>query len=293
MPADNLDNADWNSLRDFVVLVERQTLTAAAEALGVQHSTVSRHIAQLESALGLHLFDRIGKRYLLTAEGRQLYDKAQDIAKNIRLLQRSAREQREAVSEVVLSAPPAVIHSLLPPYLREFHARHPRIRLILDSNSGFSDLHRREADIALRMSRPQAPDLAVRPLRSVHFGFYARARYLAQTDRADWCFFSLTVRNRFTRWADAHLENERVILAANDFSVIKQLICDGLGIGFLPDYAVRPEDGLLPAALNGDHPETLEETLYLVMHEDVRRTRAVRAAADFWTETLSQTARES
>ena len=57
---------DWNSIRHFTTLVEKQTLTAAAEHLGVQHSTVSRQIAQLENALGLRLFDRIGKRYLLT-----------------------------------------------------------------------------------------------------------------------------------------------------------------------------------------------------------------------------------
>ena len=67
---------DWNGIRHFTTLVEKQTLTAAAEHLGVQHSTVSRQIAQLENALGLRLFDRIGKRYLLTPEGERLYRQA-------------------------------------------------------------------------------------------------------------------------------------------------------------------------------------------------------------------------
>ena len=65
---------DWNSIRHFTTLVEKQTLTAAAEHLGVQHSTVSRQIAQLENALGLRLFDRIGKRYLLTPLRGNLYN---------------------------------------------------------------------------------------------------------------------------------------------------------------------------------------------------------------------------
>ena len=50
---------DWNGIRHFTTLVEKQTLTAAAEHLGVQHSTVSRQIAQLENALGLRLFAHV------------------------------------------------------------------------------------------------------------------------------------------------------------------------------------------------------------------------------------------
>ncbi|MFC2292037.1 MAG: LysR family transcriptional regulator, partial [Kingella oralis] len=63
---------DWDDLHCFTVLVEKQTLTAAAETLGVQHSTISRRIARLEATLGLRLFDRIGRRYLLTDEGARI-----------------------------------------------------------------------------------------------------------------------------------------------------------------------------------------------------------------------------
>ena len=71
---------DWDDLHHFAVLVEKQTLTAAAEALGVQHSTVSRRIARLEATLGLRLFDRIGRRYLLSEDGARIYAQAQEIA---------------------------------------------------------------------------------------------------------------------------------------------------------------------------------------------------------------------
>ena len=84
-------NLDWNDLQHFVTLVEQETLTAAAEALGVQHSTVSRRIAQLEGALGVRLFDRIGKRYLLTENGTRIHAQAQELAKDILTLQHLAR----------------------------------------------------------------------------------------------------------------------------------------------------------------------------------------------------------
>ncbi len=278
---------DWNDLHYFVVLVEQQTLTAAAEMLEVQHSTVSRRIVQLENTLGLRLFDRIGKRYVLTEGGRRIYVQAQDISKNINLLQRSAREQREEVVEVVMTAPPAVIQELIPPHLAAFHASHPRIRLILDSSVGFSNLHQRQADIALRMSRPAQNDLVARALRPVHFGFYACASYLAATARADWQFLAFTVDNRFNRWAADLLEHERIILACNHFYLLKQSILNGQGIGLLPDYAARADDRLVPVAIHGNTPETLPETLYLVMHEEVRRSPSVRAVADFWVQALA------
>ena len=87
---------NWDDLLYFHILVSQQTLTAAAETLGVQHSTVSRRIARLEATLGLRLFDRMGRRYLLTADGARIHEQTQDIAIRMNTLMRTAREQREA-----------------------------------------------------------------------------------------------------------------------------------------------------------------------------------------------------
>ena len=118
-------------------------------------------------------------------------------------------------------------------------------------------------------------------------GFYACASYLAATARADWQFLAFTVDNRFNRWAADLLEHERIILACNHFYLLKQSILNGQGIGLLPDYAARADDRLVPVAIHGNTPETLPETLYLVMHEEVRRSPSVRAVADFWVQALA------
>ena len=156
---------DWDDLHHFAVLVEKQTLTAAAEALGVQHSTVSRRIARLEATLGLRLFDRIGRRYLLSEDGARIYAQAQDIAVGMNTLLRTAREQREEMAEVVISAPPLVAKGLLMPHFAAFTRRHANIRLVLQSDAQISNLHARQADIALRTVRPTQNDLVVRRLR--------------------------------------------------------------------------------------------------------------------------------
>jgi len=126
---------DWNDVHHFTVLVERETLTAAAEALNVQHSTVSRRIERLEQTLGLRLFDRIGKRYLLTEDGARLYQHARGLATDMQQLGRIARETVQAMSKVIVSAPPLIATGLLMPHFAEFRRRQPRICLTLQTVS--------------------------------------------------------------------------------------------------------------------------------------------------------------
>lgn len=279
---------DWNAVRHFTALVEQETLTAAAEYLNVRHSTVSRQIAQLESALGLRLFDRIGKRYLLTADGERLYRHAGELCKNMRVLQRVAREQAAARHSVAVSAPPFVARLLLMPHLAGFYRRHADIRLIIQSHAALADLHERQADIALRLVRPVQNDLAVRRLMPFSYGIYGHTGYLKTTRREDWRFVHIDVDARHSRWfAEQIGEDADIVFTSNDFAVVKQAVADGIGIGLLPDFAVSPADGLQKTTLLAGEPmPELPAEIYLVMHEDVRRSPSVRAVADFIGEVL-------
>lgn len=284
-----MNTPDWNDIHYFITLVEKQTLTAAAETLNVGHSTVSRRIARLETIFGLRLFDRIGKRYLPSEHGRRIYLQACELSKNMAVLQRVVREQGEAAAEVVVTAPPAVICGLLPLHLPAFYTAHPHIRLVLQSSTQLFDLHRRQADIALRFSYPARNDLAVRRLRTIRFGFYACRSYLENLPRRQWQFVMLSTDNTVSRWAEQQIGDATVVLTCNDFLIIKQAVASGLGVGLLPDCYVDNRDGF--TAVTPDkaaNPAILEESLLMVMHEDVRRSPAVRAVADFWAQTLGR-----
>lgn len=281
---------DWNDLQHFVTLVEKETLTAAAEALDVQHSTVSRRVAQLEASLGLRLFDRIGKRYLLTEDGTRIYTHAQELAKDIHSLQRLARGAGEMQARVVVTAPPVILRDLLSTRkLTAFARKFPHIRLVLHGDARISDLHARQADIALRLVRPEQNDLVIRRLCIVRFALYACAPYLRRP-RKNWRFILLPASSNQGRWARQIIGHETAALECNDFLLIKQCVIEGMGIGLLPEFFVSPTDELKPVSLRGKSPEVLEEDLYLVMHEDVRRSPAVRAVADFLISALAKEA---
>lgn len=282
---------DWNDVYFFTVLVEAGTLTAAAERLDVQHNTVSRRIAQLERHLEVRLFDRIGKRYLLTDDGGRIYRQAQELRKDMAALQRLAREQPEIRHTVSISAPPLVIQQLVLPHLADFYRRHQQIRLHLQSEAALADLHQRQADIALRLVRPTQNDLAVRRLLDFGYRIYGHRDYLATRNRNTWQFVQITVEAHFARWFSGFIgASADIVFSSNDFTAVKQALSARIGIGILPDFAVSPDDGLQEVPLSGGAPSVFAAELYLVMHDDVRRSPSVRAAADFFGEALGRQA---
>ena len=102
----------------------------------------------------------------------------------------------------------------------------------------------------------------------------------------------IAVNTRFSRWfAEQIGEDADISFASNDFAAVKQAVCEQIGIGILPDFAVFPADRLHPVSLNPDKPSPeFPAELLLVMHEDLRRSAKIRAVADFLGEVLAERA---
>ena len=174
------------------------------------------------------------------------------------------------------------------PHIAYFYRKNNDIYLIIQSEAALADLHGRQADIALRLVRPTQNDLAVRRIAHFSYRIYGHEGYLKATRRKDWRFVQIAVNTRFSRWfAEQIGEDADISFASNDFAAVKQAICEQIGIGILPDFAVFPTDRLHPVLLNPNTPPPeFPAELLLVMHEDVRRSPSVRAVADYFGEVL-------
>lgn len=276
-------NLDWNDIHYFLQLVEKQTLTSTAAALEVEHSTVSRRIERLEKQLGLHLFDRINKRYLLTADGERLYGEAKKLQFNIQQFTQAAQDSRQALTEVLVSVPPFVANGLLSPLLGEFYRRFQHIRLVLVSDANQSSLHQRQADIALRIVPPEQNDLVARRLRDVVYHWYAHKDYLARTPESDWQYLGLSLNGTKVQWVHQQLQGKPVRFSGNDFLLIQSAVQQQLGIGLLPTVYAENSD-----FVKVEQMATLTTPLYLIMHQDVRQSTRVREVADFLIEVLGE-----
>ena len=177
---------DWNQARAFLVTGREGSLSAAARKLKQTQPTLSRQVAALEKHLGVTLFERVGKKLILTDTGRDLLDHvaAMGNAAGLVALAATGRSQ-ELVGEVRISASELVAAWLLPAIIERIRKAHPEIHVHVVVSNRLSDLLRREADIAIRHVRPEQPDLIARKLRDSSAHLYAAKRYLRRHGRPE------------------------------------------------------------------------------------------------------------
>jgi DNA-binding transcriptional LysR family regulator len=170
----------WELYRSFLAVLRESSLSAAARRLALTQPTLGRHVEALEEALGVALFTRSRGGLAPTAAAFDLLPHAEAMAAAAEALRRAASGQAgEERGTVRVTASEVMGAEVLPAVLARFGARHPKIAVELALNNRNEDLLRRDADIALRMSRPRQEALVARRVGEVGLGLYAHRRYLA------------------------------------------------------------------------------------------------------------------
>lgn len=275
---------DANDLSLVLALSRERTLAAAAEKLGVDLSTVFRRLNALEARLQVRLFDRSARGYQPTAAGERAAGAAERVETELLALDREITGRDQQLSGVVrVTASETFSYAVLPPLFAQFHALHPRIRVVLSIDNRVMDLSRREADVALRVRRPVDPDLFGRKLTDVAWAFFGArdgAVNLRREGRA-FNFGKHTVigwdepaRIVAAEWIAANVPTERIRYRSN--SLVNQLkaAAAGLGIALLPCYLGDRDEGV--RRVSGVLPD-LSSELWIVTHQDLKNTARIRA----------------
>lgn len=175
---------DWTLIRSFLAVAETGSLSAAARRLGLTQPTLGRHIAELEAALGLDLFTRQPRGLAPTETAAALLPHARGMAEAAARLSLAAagREMRLA-GPVRITASRVVAHHLLPEILAGLRVEEPGIEIELVASDTAENLLFREADIALRMYRPDQLDLVAAHVADLSLGLYAASAYLDRRGR--------------------------------------------------------------------------------------------------------------
>src|SRR5215831_17144703 len=171
---------DWSLYRSFLAVVRTGSLSAAARALGITQPTVGRHIAALEQTLGGRpLFTRSQSGLLPTDVARELLPHAESMDAAADALVRTASARASEVAGTVrITASEVVGAEVLPPILTEFRRLYPRVEIELNLSNQTVDLLRRDADIAVRMVKPEQQSLVARKAGEVALVFFATREYL-------------------------------------------------------------------------------------------------------------------
>lgn len=286
---------DWSLVRSFLAALDQGSLLGAARVLRHSQPTIGRHIAELENQLGVVLFERTGRGLVPTTTALQLADAARDMeAGALQLARRLSGAQTQTTGTVRITASVPVAVRLLPPLLAQMRQALPDIQIELVSSNQVSNLLRREADIAVRMVRPDQTSLIARKIGEVGLGAYAHRSYLARrgplrqaTDLLQHELIGSDADTTILQGFQAlgyPVTRASFALRSDDFIVQWQAVRAGLGVGFVADYMARAEPDVvrvLPGLL-----KIPPLPMWLAVHREIRSNGRIRAIYDFLAEAL-------
>jgi DNA-binding transcriptional LysR family regulator len=276
----------WDHWRSFVAVADGGSLSRAARALGLTQPTVSRHVDLLEAALGVTLFLRSPQGLEPTELGRGLLGEARAMAASAAALERTASAPpAEGRGIVRLTASEVVGSEILPRVLAPLIAAHPGLELELVLSNRNEDLLRREADLAVRMTRPTQSGLVARKIAEVAIGLYAHRSYLERhgtpATLRDLAGHVLIGPDRdpaaLAALAGTGLARRMLRLRCDREAAQLNALRAGVGIGVAQAGVARASPELRPV-LAAQIAFRLE--CWLAMHEDLRSSARVRLVFD-------------
>lgn len=286
---------DWNQVRGFLATVEEGSLSAAARALGQTQPTVGRQVAALEEALGVVLFERIGRGLILTPSGLELVEHVRAMGEAAARVSLAASGQSQAVEGLVrITASDMLSAFVLPPILARLHADHPKIEIDVVAADDILDLQHREADIAVRHVRPEQPELIAKLAHTETARFYAATAYLDRMGRpksvADLKHHDIISPGDPKRMIDymanigVPLDPKALWIRSESGVVTWQLAQQGLGIIPMSDRIAQATPGVEPVLAKETH---IEFPVWLTTHRELHTSRRIRIVFDLLAEALS------
>ncbi|MFY0690388.1 MAG: LysR family transcriptional regulator [Paracoccaceae bacterium] len=285
-----MDN--WDEIRTAYQVARLRTVSGAAEALGVHHATVIRHIDSLEGKLGAKLFQRHARGYTPTEAGEDLLQVASATEDQLTQLAGRIRGRGASVSgELIVTCLPQM-SLLMAKTLTKYQIDHPDVRAELIVDLRPLRLEYGEAHVALRAGAPGNDlDNIVQELGKLPMGLFAHRSYIERhgplngiKDIPNHRFArvsNLNPRAPFMKWIGENVPEENVVYKCSDTNTVQDAVMAGAGIGFLPSYLGHA---------NADMVEVMEpnpewfSTFWCVTHVDLHRTAKVHSFVTFLKE---------
>ena len=284
----------WDDLQYILAVAKHGSLAGAARALQVNHTTVLRRVNAFEQAQGVRLFERLPTGYTLTAGGEEMLAAAAAMAEVVAALERRLAGQDLRIEGTLrATTTDTLMGSILPGVLATFHGAYPGVRVEVSTSNLMANLTKRDADVAVRPASDAPETLVGRRVAGVAFALYASPIYLASRTATDdltahrWLVPDDTLAtSTVARWMRAELPEADVVLRADSLLSLRQAALTGLGVAALPCYLGDTTPGLV--RLRPEPVAAMATALWVLTHEDLRRTARVRAFTEFVAKALAR-----
>ncbi len=285
---------DWTLMRSFLAVLEAGSLLGAARKLASSQPTLGRHVTELEAQLNCTLFERTGRGLTPTRLALQLAEHARTMESGANALLRTLQSgSRQTSGTVRITTSEVAAAYLLPPIIAALRVEEPAIQIELVASNQLTNLLRREADIAVRMVRPDQSSLIARRIGQAGIGAYAHDRYLARAGMPrtpqDLMRHSLvgydtdTLILRGFAAMGVPLTRESFGFRTDNQIVYCKAVLAGVGIGFVTHYV-----GQQMPQTRRVLPELKVPALpiWLAVHREIRGNPLIRRVYDFLAERI-------
>lgn len=271
-----MQSMEWSDLRIVLAIARAGTLSAAARRLGVNQTTVARRLASAETSLRTRLFERNAGMFAPTKAGDAVLRHAAIVEAEMTAIERGLAGADSAIAGTVrVTAVPILVNRLLIPALPRLRAAHPALELELIAEPRNLRLTRREADIALRLARPESGDTLARRIGALPYAVYAPARKASEV--LPWITYDESLAHLpQARWIAARAKDQSAPVRVNDAEAILAALHAGLGKSLLPCFAGDDDKRLARIG-----KPVLSREIWLLVHRDLR-TQARIAATIGW-----------
>lgn len=258
------------------------TLALAGERLGVDASTVFRALQRIERGLGQRLFDRTRSGYVANELGVELAEHAECVEQALE----AARSSVEAVpaqltGTVRITTTDSILHGLVAPALRELGRANPQLNFELHAGNELVSLTRRDADIAVRVTKKPPQHLVGKRAGPVRVAIYTAKRGGAvrladvEAGRCDWIAPDDALPDHpSVTWRKRHFPKVLPRYRVNSILSVLELVALGMGVGILPLFLAEGRKDLVRLTEPLDEAET---DLWLLTHVESRHLRRVGA----------------
>ncbi|MDY7532686.1 LysR family transcriptional regulator [Pseudomonas sp. Bout1] len=279
---------NWDDARVFLAVCRESTLRGAARVLGVDQATVGRRVNALEKSLNATLFLRTSEGYALTAVGEAALHSVEKMERSALDLERQIQGLDDRLTGTVrITTTDSLAIDFLIPAIARLHHTHPDVRVQLDASTQILSLAKREADIAVRNTRPDNPDLIARRVARWPVGLFASQAYVDRHgapapgslfDGHDLVVYAPHLQSqKDMTLACEPLGRGRIVAALSSSLLVRRSIAAGLGIGEIP-LICGERDALV--RLWPDRTRPLPYDVWLVTHADLQHTARVRVVID-------------
>ena len=170
---------DWDKLKIFHTVAEAGSFTNASTILNLSQSAISRQIQSLEKDLKINLFERHARGLVLTSNGEYLFKTANDVISKLKEVESNLSEEKNQIKgRLIVTTVVSFGTTWLTPRIKEFMDLHPEIEIELIFNDKELDLATRQADVAIRMRRPQQLNLIQKKFVNFNYHIYGSNEYL-------------------------------------------------------------------------------------------------------------------